>query len=81
MAQLNAPVETLHQLKATLELLHHITDLQNVIDNMYYPVEELYQLLRYINNLKYIPGIYVCNSYMYMSSMICMVECTPSKGM
>ena len=47
VAQLNAPVDTLKELKSTLELLHHITDLQNVIDSMYFPVEKLYGLLRY----------------------------------
>lgn len=46
VSQLNAPVHTLDQLKSTLELLHHITDLQNVIDSMYYPVEKMYSLLR-----------------------------------
>ena len=47
VSQLNAPVHTLSQLKSTLDLLHHITDLQNVIDSMYYPVEKLYSLLRW----------------------------------
>ena len=48
MTQLNSPVDTLEQLKSTLDLLHHITDLQNVIDGMYFPVEKLYNLLRYV---------------------------------
>ena len=47
VTQLNTPVENLEQLKSTLELLHQITDLQNIIDDMYYPVEKLYNLLRY----------------------------------
>lgn len=47
VSQLNAPVHTLNQLKSTLELLHQITDLQNVIDSMYHPVEKMYSLLRY----------------------------------
>ena len=47
VTQLKAPVSTLEQLKATLELLHRITDLQNVIDDMYFPIEKLYNLLRY----------------------------------
>ena len=47
-AQLVAPVETLGQLKTTLELLQEISDLQNTIDGLYLPVEELYTLLRYV---------------------------------
>lgn len=47
LSSLRAPVEGLLQLQDTLLLLHHITDLQNVIDDMYLPVEEQYALLRY----------------------------------
>jgi len=46
MAQLTTPVETLAQLKTTLELLQEISDLQNTIDDLYLPVERLYALLR-----------------------------------
>ena len=45
-SQLSTPVHTLHHLKETLELLQHITDLQNVMDELYLPVERLYGLLR-----------------------------------
>ena len=44
--QLSLPVETLDQLKSTLELLHTITDMQNLIDELYLPVERLYIMLR-----------------------------------
>ncbi len=44
--QLSCPVETLDQLKSTLELLHTITDMQNLIDELYLPVERLYTMLR-----------------------------------
>ena len=47
LVQLASPVTTLAHLKSTLELLHTITDMQNVIDEMYLPVERLYALLRY----------------------------------
>ena len=45
-SQLSSPVETLEQLKSTLELLHTITDMQSLIDDVYLPVERLYTLLR-----------------------------------
>ncbi len=44
--QLSLPVEKLDQLKSTLELLHTITDMQNLIDELYLPVERLYIMLR-----------------------------------
>lgn len=48
VTQLQAPVEDLSQLRDTLQLLHHITDLQSVVDDMYLPVEKQYALLRYV---------------------------------
>ena len=45
-SQLTTPVETLQQLRDTLELLQRISDLQNLVDGMYLPVERLYALLR-----------------------------------
>ncbi len=45
--QLSSPVESLQQLENTLQLLQQITDLQNVVDGMYLPVERLYTLLRF----------------------------------
>ena len=46
VSQLQTPVETLAQLKSTLQLLHHITDMQNVVDDLYLPVERQYDMLR-----------------------------------
>ena len=46
VSQLDAPVESLAQLKVTLELLQQITDLQSLIDGVYTPVENQYALLR-----------------------------------
>ncbi len=48
VSQLKIPVEELSQLRDALQLLHKITDLQSVVDDLYFPVEEQYVLLRYI---------------------------------
>ena len=45
-ATLQRPVETLPQLRDTLQLLQTISDLQNSIDQHYLPVERMYDLLR-----------------------------------
>lgn len=46
VAHLHAPVESLSQLKDTLQLLHHITDMQSYVDELYLPVENQYAMLR-----------------------------------
>lgn len=46
VSQLQAPVEVLSQLRDTLQLLHHITDMQNFVDDLYLPVEKQYAMLR-----------------------------------
>ena len=65
VSQLNTPVHTLSQLKSTLDLLHHIADLQNIIDSVYYPVEKLYSLLRsdttFTSELNYNPRMFGLN--------------------
>lgn len=45
-SQLRAPVESLAQLQDTLQLLHHITDKQSFVDQLYLPVEKQYAMLR-----------------------------------
>ena len=45
-ATLQRPVETLPQVRDTLQLLQTISDLQNSIDQHYLPVERMYDLLR-----------------------------------
>ena len=41
-------METLTQLRACLQLLLDISDLQNSIDDHYVPIERMYELLRYV---------------------------------
>ena len=45
---LQQPVETLAQLRACLQLLLDISDLQNSIDDHYVPIERMYELLKYV---------------------------------
>ena len=51
VAHLQAPVEGLSQLKDTLQLLHHITDMQSFVDELYLPVEKQYAMLRYFDSM------------------------------
>lgn len=46
VTRLRTPVEELSRLKDTLQLLHHITDMQSFVDNLYLPIEKQYAMLR-----------------------------------
>lgn len=52
LAQLQQPVgDSLEKLRDVLLLLHHITDLQHVVDEKFLPVEQQYAMLRSENPL------------------------------
>lgn len=46
--RLSQPVVTLHELNSAFQLLQELGDMENTIDDIYLPVENIYGKLRYM---------------------------------